>query len=128
MRELGYVEGRHFVVEARFATDDNIERLAALAAELLQANVNIIVASDGLFAARSLKQATPTVPVVLAIMMNPVREGHAASLVHPGGNFTGLAAFIDEVFAKHVEVLKLAVPNLSRIAAVVSKNSGRSAS
>jgi putative ABC transport system substrate-binding protein len=120
MRKLGYVEGRHFVVEARFATDDDIERLAALAAELLRANVDIIVASDGLFFSGPLKSGTPTVPVVLAIMMNPVREGHAASLAHPGGNFTGLAAFIDDVFAKHVEMLRLAVPNLFRIAALAN--------
>jgi putative ABC transport system substrate-binding protein len=119
MRDLGYIEGRHFVVEARFAPDSEIERLPALAAELVRANVDVIVSTGG-NTAQALKRATTTIPVVIAVTTNPVREGLAASLAHPGGNFTGLAAFLDDVFPKHVEMLKLAVPKLSRIAALVN--------
>jgi putative ABC transport system substrate-binding protein len=119
MRKLGYVEGKHFVIEERFAPNDEFERLPGLAAELVQANVDVILASGSYFA-RVLKQGATTIPIVLTVMTNPVREGLAASLAHPGGNITGLAAFLDDVFPKHVEMLKLAVPKLSRIAALAN--------
>jgi putative ABC transport system substrate-binding protein len=119
MRKLGYVEGKHFVVEERFAPSDEFGRLPGLATDLVRSNVDVIVANGGV-AALALKQATTTVPIVITIMTNPVREGFAASLAHPGGNITGLAAFIDDVFPKHVEMLKLAVPKLSRIAALAN--------
>jgi len=115
MRDLGYLEGKDFVVEARFAQDGDLERLPALAAELVQSNLDVIVSSGGA-AAQSLKSATSTIPVVIAISNNPVFEGFAQSLARPGGNFTGLSAFLDEVFPKHIEMLKLVAPKLSRIA------------
>ena len=119
MRELGYSEGKHYVLEERFAPGSEVERLPALAAELTRSNLDVIVASGGA-AAQALKQATTTIPVVFAVSNNPVLAGFAASLARPGGNFTGLAAFLDEVFPKHVEMLKLAVPKLSRIAALAN--------
>jgi putative ABC transport system substrate-binding protein len=119
MRELGYIEGKHFVVEARFAPYSEVERLPALAAELVRANVDVILSTGGA-SAQALKRATTTIPVVIAVTENPVREGLAASLAHPGGNFTGLAAFLDDVFPKHVQMLELAVPKLSRIAALAN--------
>jgi putative ABC transport system substrate-binding protein len=119
MRQLGYVEGKHFVVEARFAPGDEIERLPALAAELVRSDVDVIV-TTGVTSSQALKQATTTIPIVMTLASDPAREGIGASLAHPGGNVTGLSAFQDEVFAKHVEMLKLAVPKLSRIAALAN--------
>jgi len=119
MRKLGYIEGKHFVVEARFAPDDEVEHLRALAGELARSNVDVIVSSAGLLPL-ALKQATTTIPVVVANTTNAVRDGLAASLAHPGGNFTGLGNFLDDVSPKHVEMLRLAVPKLSRIAALAN--------
>jgi putative ABC transport system substrate-binding protein len=119
MHKLGYIEGKNFVVEERFTPENEVDRLQGLAAELVRSKVDVIVGNGGV-AGQALKQATTTVPVVLAIMTNPVREGLAASLAHPGGNITGTAAFLDDVFPKHVEMLKLAVPKLSRIAVLAN--------
>ena len=119
MRKLGYVEGKNFVVEERFIPNDEADRLPSLAAELVKANVDVIV-SSGTNINQTLKQATSTIPVVFALTANPVREGLAASLAHPGGNFTGLVAFLDDVFPKHVEMLKLALPKLGRIAVLAN--------
>jgi putative tryptophan/tyrosine transport system substrate-binding protein len=116
MRELGYIEGKHFVLEERFVPESEIQRLPALAAEFAQSQVDLIVATGGV--ARVLVKATTTIPVVVTVTTNPIREGMANSLARPGGNFTGLAAFLDEVFPKHVEMLKLALPKISRIAAL----------
>jgi len=115
MRDLGYFEGKDFVVEARFAPDREIERLPALAADLVRSNVDVIVSSGGP-AAQALKRVTTTIPIVLTISNNPVFEGFAQSFARPGGNFTGLGAFLDDVFPKHIEMLKLVAPKLSRIA------------
>jgi putative ABC transport system substrate-binding protein len=113
MRELGYIEGKDFFIEARFGTD--VDLLASLAPELVRSNPDVIVSSGGI-AARALKQATQTIPVVIAVTLDPVREGFAASLARPGRNFSGLAGFLEDVFPKHIEMLKLAVPTLSRLA------------
>ena len=118
MRELGYVEGKDFVVEARFAPELN---LLAPAAELARAKVDVIVSSGGA-AASALKEATSTIPVVVATTIDPVRQGYAASFARPGGNFTGLSSHPQDGYPKHVEMLQLAVPKLSRIA--VLANSG----
>jgi putative ABC transport system substrate-binding protein len=122
MRKLGYVEEKHFVVEARFAPDDEVERMPALAVELVRSGVDVIV-TTGVTASRALQQATSTIPIVMTLASDPVREGIGASLAHPGGNITGLSAFQDDVYAKHVEMLKLAVPKLSRIAALANSRS-----
>jgi ABC-type uncharacterized transport system substrate-binding protein len=119
MRELGYIEGKDFVIEARFAEGGEAQRLPGLAAELVRTPVHVIV-SSGASAAQALKQATSTVPVVFAVTNDPVGEGLVASLARPGGNFTGLAGFLGDIFPKHVEMLELAVPKLSGIAALAN--------
>jgi putative ABC transport system substrate-binding protein len=114
MRELGYVEGKSFVIEARFA-DGVSERLAGLATELVQMKVDLIVAT-GVPVYRALQQVTRTIPIVITVAADPVGEGFAASLARPGGNITGTATGNVELYSKHIELLKIAVPKLSRIA------------
>jgi putative ABC transport system substrate-binding protein len=115
MRELGYVEGRDFVIEARFVPVSDPARMAEAAGELVRSNVEVIV-SSGSVAGLALKRATSTVPVVIALTIDMVREGFAASLARPGGNFTGLGAFLSQIFPKHIEMLRLVVPKLARVA------------
>ena len=123
MRELGYVEGKNLVIEARFA-DGVSERLPVLATELVQLKTDVIVAT-GVPVYRALQKATKTIPVVITVAADPVGEGFAVSLARPGGNFTGLATGNTELYPKHIELLKIAVPKLSRIA--VLWNSGNEA-
>jgi len=114
MRDLGYVEGKHFVIEARYA-DGKTERLPDLAAELVRSKVDVIVAT-GTPLYQALQKATKTIPIVITTSPDPVRDGFAASLARPGGNFTGLSSNNAEAIPKHVELLMTAVPRLSRIA------------
>jgi putative tryptophan/tyrosine transport system substrate-binding protein len=114
MRELGYVEGTSFIIESRFA-EGKTERLPALAAELIRLKVEIIVAT-GLPSYRALQHATSTIPIVCTVMADPVGNGFAASMARPGGNITGLATSADELGPKLLELLKAAVPKLSRVA------------
>jgi putative ABC transport system substrate-binding protein len=115
LRDLGYVEGRNIVIEYR-DTEGKFERFPALAAELVSLRVDLIVA--GAFQATlAAKNATKTIPIIMVAVADPVRIGLIASLVRPGGNITGLALFAGtEIFGKHLELLKEAVPNLSRVA------------
>jgi len=117
MRELGYVEGTNFIIEARFA-DGKPERLPALAAELVRLKVDVIVAT-GTPVYRSLQHATTTIPVVSTVMGDPVGEGFAASMARPGGNITGLSVSAVDLGPKLLELLKAAVPKLSRVAVLV---------
>jgi putative ABC transport system substrate-binding protein len=114
MRELGYTEGKNFVIEARYA-DSKTDRLPDLAAELLRANVDIIVA-QGTPVYQTLQRLTKTVPIVITVSPDPVEAGFAVSLARPGGNITGLSSANHDVSPKHVELLMTAVPKLSRIA------------
>jgi putative ABC transport system substrate-binding protein len=115
LRDLGYVTGRNLVIEYRFA-DGKPERLPELTAELVRLNVDVIVTGVtevGLAA----KRVTTTVPIVLFAASDPVRSGLVASVERPGGNVTGLTSDIEPaVFARNVELLKEAVPGLSRLA------------
>jgi putative tryptophan/tyrosine transport system substrate-binding protein len=88
LRAAGYIEGRNLLIEQRYAAGA-YERLSGLAAELVRANVDVIVV-DGTVAARACKDATATIPVVFALAVDPVADGLAASFAHPGGNLTGL--------------------------------------
>jgi putative ABC transport system substrate-binding protein len=117
MRELGYVEGTNFIIEARFA-DGKPERLPALAAELVRLKVDVIVAT-GTPVYRALQHATTTIPVVSTVMGDPVGEGFAASMARPGGNITGLSVSAVDLGPKLLELLKAAVPKLSRVAVLV---------
>jgi putative ABC transport system substrate-binding protein len=117
MRELGYVEGTNFIIEARFA-DGNNERLPALAAELVRLKVDVIVATGTPFY-RVLQHATTTIPVVLTVTGDPVGDGFAASLARPGGNITGLSIGAADLGPKLLELLKAAVPKVSRVAVLL---------
>jgi putative tryptophan/tyrosine transport system substrate-binding protein len=108
LRELGYVEGQNVTIEYRSA-DGRAERFPALAAELVRLPVDVIV-TRGTPAALAAKQATATIPVVMAAIGEPLGVGVVASLAHPGGNVTGFSAFVTELSGKRVEVMKEAFP------------------
>jgi ABC-type uncharacterized transport system substrate-binding protein len=114
LRDLGYVEGRNLVIEYRYA-EGKVEQLPALAAELVALKVDVIVAS-GTLAALAAKQATSTLPIVFSPAGDPVGSGLVTSLARPGGNVTGLSAFAPELVGKRLELLKQAVPGVSRVA------------
>jgi putative ABC transport system substrate-binding protein len=114
LRELGYVEGKNIVIEKRWA-EGKLDRLPALAAELVRLKVDIIVTA-GPQATRPAKQATSTIPIVMAQDPDPVGNGFVASLARPGGNITGLATLAPELSGKRLELLKEVVPKLSRVA------------
>jgi putative ABC transport system substrate-binding protein len=113
LRELGYVYGEHFVTEARGA-EARPERFPGLVAELIRLRVDVIVATG--VAMRALKQATSTIPVVMAASNDPVAQGLAQSLRRPGGNFTGLSLQSVETTGKRLELLKELVPGAGTIA------------
>jgi putative tryptophan/tyrosine transport system substrate-binding protein len=115
LRELGYVDGKDVVVEYRWA-EGKTERLPELAAELVRLKVDIIVTA-GPAVTRPVKEATSTIPIVMSFDNDPVGSGFVASLARPGGNITGLSALFPELSGKRVELLKEAVPMLSRMAA-----------
>jgi putative ABC transport system substrate-binding protein len=114
LRDHGYVEGTNVVVEYRWA-DGNEERLRSLVAELLRLKVDLIVTSAPA-ATRVAKEATTTIPIVMVLVADPVAFGFVASLARPGGNVTGFAYLLPEVSGKRLELLKEAVPALSRVA------------
>jgi putative ABC transport system substrate-binding protein len=114
MGELGYREGQNIILDIRFA-EGRVDRLPALAAELVQANADVIVPA-GYPAIRAVQQATSSIPIIVAIMSDPVEEGFAASYARPGGNLTGLAFQDAELTTKRLQILKEIVPSLSRIA------------
>ncbi|MEO7727583.1 MAG: ABC transporter substrate-binding protein [Burkholderiales bacterium] len=112
LRDLGYVEGRNLEIEYRSA-DGRAERFPELASELVRLKVDLIV-TRGTPAARAAKNATETIPLVMATMGDP--RPMVASFAHPGGNITGLTTFSTELTGKRIELLKELVPRLSRIA------------
>jgi putative ABC transport system substrate-binding protein len=112
LRDLGYVEGRNPVIEYRSA-DGRAERFPDLAAALVRLQVDLILAR-GTPATRAAKEATGTIPVVMATMGNP--HPLVASFAHPGGNLTGVTTFSTELTGKRIELLKELVPRLSRVA------------
>jgi putative ABC transport system substrate-binding protein len=114
LHELGYVEGKNIVIERRFA-DGKFDRLPSLAAELVRLNVAVILTTGGI-STRAAKEATSTIPIVMAQDNDPVGNGFVASLARPGGNITGLATFAPELSGERLELLKEIVPKLSRVA------------
>jgi len=114
LRELGYVEGKNIVIERRFA-DGKFDRLPSLAAELVRLNVAVILTTGGI-STRAAKEATSTIPIVMAQDNDPVANGFVTSLAHPGGNITRLATLAPELAGKRLELLKEIVPKLSRVA------------
>jgi putative ABC transport system substrate-binding protein len=118
LRKLGYVEGKNIVIEYRYA-EGKLDRLPALAAELVRLNVDVIVTA-GPSDTKAAKDATSTIPIVMAFDPDPVRNGFVASLARPGGNITGLSTLAPELSGKQLELLKETVPKLSRVAVLGS--------
>ena len=116
MGEHGYVDGRDVVIEVRGA-DGMVERFPDRARELVDLDLDLVVATNSL-AARAMQQATAVVPIVVAVMGDPVGDGLVASLAHPGGNITGLTFLGPALVPKRLALLKEAMPALSRVAAL----------
>ena len=116
LSELGYVDGKNVIMEYRWAAGD-AERLPALAADLVGLKVDIIVTS-GAPAAKAAKNATTTIPIVMATSGDAVADGLVASFTRPGGNVTGLSLFTRELSRKRLEIFKEAIPGLQRVGAV----------
>ena len=116
LRERGYVEGQNIVIEYRSA-DQKIERLAALAADLVRMKVDLIVAGNTA-AARAARQTTATIPIVCFTMSDPIGQGLIASLAHPGGNVTGFSDLSPDLVPKCLALLRETVPRASRVAAL----------
>jgi putative ABC transport system substrate-binding protein len=114
LRERGYVEGKNIVVEYRYG-DGNPARLVEQAADLVRQKVNVIVTA-GSQATRPAKEATNTIPIVMAQDNDPVGSGFIDNLAKPGGNITGLANLTTELSGKQLEILKEVLPKLSRLA------------
>jgi len=113
LSKLGWIEGKNITIEYRFAEQQN-KRLPGLAAELVRLNVDVIV-TGGPTTTRSAMEATGTIPIVMAVNANPVGLGFVASLARPEGNVTGLSSLTPELNSIRLEILKDAVPKLSRI-------------
>jgi putative ABC transport system substrate-binding protein len=113
MRDLGYVEGRDFVVETR-SVEGKYERFPEVAAEFVRLNVDVIVTATTA-AIRTLQRATTTIPIVLAYSTDPVGNGYVASLARPGGNITGLSGSSEDTSPKQLELVSAVLPNASRI-------------
>jgi putative tryptophan/tyrosine transport system substrate-binding protein len=114
LRDLGWTPGTSLLIEYRYGQGQP-ERLPELAAELVQLSVDVIVASAPV-GVRAAQHATRTIPIVMSTLPDPVREGFVASLARPGGNTTGVTLDTHELAGKQLELLKEAVPYLSRVA------------
>src|SRR6266702_5213796 len=115
LRDLGYVDGRHVVIEIRDA-EGKPERLPALAAELVALKVDVIVTGGGTPPALAAKRATKTIPIVFSSAPDPVTDRLVTSLARPGGNVTGSSNLNPELVGKCLEQLKQAVPGISLVA------------
>jgi putative ABC transport system substrate-binding protein len=114
LRELGYVEGKSIVIDYRYA-EGKPDRLAALAAELVRLKVDVIL-TTGSAATRIAKEATSSIPIVMAQDPDPVGSGFVASLAQPGGNITGLSSLRADLSGKRLELLREILPKISRVA------------
>jgi putative ABC transport system substrate-binding protein len=114
LRDAGYAEGRDVVIEWRSANGD-YARVPGLVADLVQRKVDVIVV-ESTVAAQAAKRATSTIPIVMALVADPIGSGLVASLAHPGGNVTGLSLMTSELSAKRLQLLKETIPRLTRVA------------
>ena len=114
LRDLGYVEGNNVLIEYRYI-EGKMDRTPGLVAELLQLKVDVVVV-NGLTPVRIAKQATTTIPIVMVTTQDPVATGLIDSLARPGGNLTGLTSLARDLSGKRLELLKEAVPKVSRLA------------
>ena len=119
LKETGYVEGVNTAIEYRWA-EGEVDRLPALAAELVRRKVAVIVATGGSTSAFAAKAATTTIPIVFGATSDPVKEGLVASLNRPGGNVTGINFLVGEVVAKRMQLLREVVPAARRVALFVN--------
>jgi putative tryptophan/tyrosine transport system substrate-binding protein len=116
LREVGYIEGQNIAIEYRYA-EGKLDRVPELAAELVRLGVDIILVPGGVIPIRSAKNATKTIPIVVASSpINPVEAGLVQSLARPGGNVTGITNLTAELGGKRLELLKEAVPKVARVA------------
>ena len=123
LRDLGYVEGKNLVIERRYA-EGNFERLPVMAQELVQTQVDVILAI-GTVAAQAAKAATTTIPIIFLSNIDPVALGLVASLAKPGGNVTGVLIAPEGTLApKKLELLKEVVPRATRIAFMLPDDPG----
>jgi putative ABC transport system substrate-binding protein len=120
LRDLGWTPGSNVVIDYRYA-DGNLDRLPALAAELVRIPVNVIVARG--LTIRAAREATATIPIVMAADPDPVRSGFVASLARPGGNITGFSTLAPDLEAKQLELLREALPSLARVGVLANANS-----
>jgi putative ABC transport system substrate-binding protein len=122
LRELGWVEGKQVKFEYRYA-GDQLDKLTNFATELVRLRVDVIVAGPGNGAAIAAKRATTTIPIVMVMVVDPVSTGLVASLARPGANVTGLTFDVtQEQAGKNLELLKEAVPRVSRVAVLRNPN------
>jgi putative tryptophan/tyrosine transport system substrate-binding protein len=120
--KLGWIEGKNFTIEYRFAESKGIKRVTELAADLVRLKVDLIVVTGGPVALVA-KEVTTTIPIVMVTSGDPVGGGLVASLARPGGNVTGLSS-LGELNTKRLEILKDAVPKLARVGLLRQPNSG----
>jgi len=114
LRERGYNEGKNIALDYRYA-ESKVDRLPALATELVQLKVDVIVTTSG-NSARAAAQATKTIPIVLTTGADPVKSGLADGLAKPGHNVTGLSIIEEDLSGKRVEILKETFPKITRLA------------
>jgi putative ABC transport system substrate-binding protein len=119
LRALGYVEGRNIALEYRWAAEGKPDQLPDLAADLVRLRVDVILAQTGSHTLAA-KRATSTIPIVMGAVSDPVGSGLVTSLARPGGNVTGSSLLAPQVAGKLLELLKEAVPEASRVAALVN--------
>jgi putative ABC transport system substrate-binding protein len=120
LREMGFIEGQNVAIESRFA-EGQIDRLPALASDLVRRNVNVFVATGGAGSVVKAKPVVPrTIPIVFAMGGDPVKLGVVASLAHPGDNITGVSFLLSDVAAKQVELLHELVPKAASIGFLVN--------
>jgi len=120
LRERGYTEGQNIIIDYSFA-EGKLDRLPALAADLVRSKVDVIVTGGGP-TTRAAKDATKSIPTVLVNLSDPVALGFVASLAKPGGNMTGLASIQTDLGGKRVELLKEILPQLSRLAVLANRD------
>jgi putative ABC transport system substrate-binding protein len=124
LRELGYVEGRTIEIDWKWG-QDRVETLSGLAAELVRSNADVIV-TGGTSAAQALKAATSTIPIVMAIIGDPVAAGLVGNLARPAGNLTGFSIVAPELGGKRLEMLKEMVPGVSSVAVLLNNKNPQS--